>query len=261
MFGYIKGGPVRPNGGAVSLYFEAIGANECVLCGATDKLTGEHKIKASVLREEFSDRAMMMRGVAGLRMVQSPKSKILHFRSKLCSRCNSERTQPADRAFDQLHLGMLARRADELPLVDEAFRPACTLDPEARINCFRYFSKILCLFLAEVGGGRPKALASFALHRSNFNPIFLRVSEDDKYESMLGLLTAEGFASHGGLRLGFDEGGAKVESIRSSISAGGVRYDFWVQLGWLAALEFSLLYPALVELARRDIEKQLMGGC
>lgn len=237
----------------MGIAFEPIGDSECVLCGASDNLTGEHKIKASLLRREFPNGSMMMSGVAGRRIAQSSKSKVFHFRSRLCSRCNSERTQAADRAFDQLHECLLARRAHGLPLVDADHRPLCSMEAKVQTDSFRYFSKILCLYLAEVGGPRPKALAAFAIGVSDRNCVKVRVVEDPTYESDLALLGTQGFASHGGLLFGFNPGLTRVEDMQSAIAVGGIRYEFWVRLRWMAALELELSYSELIRLARQQI--------
>lgn len=63
--------------------FERIAENECILCGAIANLTGEHKIKASLIRGEFGDQATVLAGKDRPKLAQSPKSKTFHFRSKL----------------------------------------------------------------------------------------------------------------------------------------------------------------------------------
>ena len=67
---------------------------ECCLCGSPENLTGEHKIKASLLRSEFGTSNMVI-GKFGdpasrPRLAQSAKSKAMHFASRLCIPCNTE---------------------------------------------------------------------------------------------------------------------------------------------------------------------------
>jgi hypothetical protein len=94
------------------IFFAPHGPNSCCLCGSTENLTGEHKVKRTALSQEFGSATMAI-GVAGdekskLRYAQSPKSKAFHFEAKLCARCNGTRTQPADREFDRVHMRALS---------------------------------------------------------------------------------------------------------------------------------------------------------
>lgn len=88
-------------------FFEANTPETCCLCGATEGLSGEHKIKASEIRTEFGANKMVMgrfgEGRANLRKVQGAKSKNLRFAAKICRKCNSERTQAANRECDRFH--------------------------------------------------------------------------------------------------------------------------------------------------------------
>jgi hypothetical protein len=72
------------------IFFAPHGPNSCCLCGSTENLTGEHKVKRTALSQEFGSATMAI-GVAGdekskLRYAQSPKSKAFHFEAKLCAR-------------------------------------------------------------------------------------------------------------------------------------------------------------------------------
>ena len=73
--------------------------SQCCLCGSSEALSGEHKIKASALRAEFGKQGM----VIGRRHAQGPNSKAFHFAARVCEDCNNARTQPADIAFDKFN--------------------------------------------------------------------------------------------------------------------------------------------------------------
>lgn len=234
--------------------FVRIQRGECVLCGSTGSLTGEHKIKASLIRAEFKDRKTVMAGMGKPRLAQSPKSKTYQFKSRICELCNSSRTQVGDRAFDKLHrcLSDLHEKGSEL--TDQTHKPKCSLDANVQVDYFRYFSKILCCFLAEVGGPRSKTLSAFALGHQNSIPIYLNISKDEEYYSKLISFNSQGFAEHGGLKFLLDDSMQLVQSFASSLSIGGIRYEFWAQLSPLSQMELSMNFPELVEKARKNIE-------
>ncbi len=224
-----------------------------MLCGATANLTGEHKIKASLIRHEFGSRTTVFLGKDGPKFAQSPKSKVYHFKSKICQACNSSRTQAGDHAFDLLHRCLVRLRDEGSELTNESHTPNCTFPDCVEADYFRYFAKILCCFLADVGGPRSRSLSSFVLGASAHNPIFLRVSKDGDYEGRLAALGTQGFAEHGGLKFRFDSNKRWVQSIESSLSITGIRYDFWVQLRFLVKLELHLLFPELIQTALKNI--------
>ena len=236
--------------------FAKLSEGLCALCGAHATATGEHKIKASAIRSEFGDRPTVFLGVSGPRIAQSAKSKHFHFKAAaLCKECNSSRTQSGDRAFDQLHAGLKQLRDGGVALTGQDGRPNVPLPAEVERHYFRYFAKLICCFLVEVGGPRSKSISSFAIGRSEHNPIYLRVRRDDEYEANLVALRTHGFANHGGLSFRFDSQKRWVNSIESSLSVGGIRYDFWVQPNSLARLEFHFRCRDLIRIALDNIVK------
>ena len=64
-----------------------------------------------------------------------------------------------------------------------------------------------------------------------------------------------GFAQHGGLKFRFDDKKRWVNSIESSLSVGGIQYEFWVQLRWLAKLELHFKFGHLVRKALANLEQ------
>ena len=200
--------------------FEAIGRAECCLCGATGNLTGEHKIKASALREIFGRDAMVIGhfdGTSEPRLAQGPKSSALHFGARMCGECNSARTQPADRAFDRFKQRAAEKQADE-PDAESMFPVESFPDgaPET-LDVFRYFAKLLCCQIADINGPRLPVVAAFALGRIDFNPIKLWVRADPTYQDYTSLSgDYSGFAGHGGLSVEHSRAGDRKSTRLNS---------------------------------------------
>ena len=77
----------------MGIWFEPFREQQCCLCGSTDRLTGEHKFKASALKALFKGSPMVVGqfdGTSTPRNAQGPKSEALHFAARLCANCNSE---------------------------------------------------------------------------------------------------------------------------------------------------------------------------
>ena len=70
---------------------------------------------------------------------------------------------------------MTVLRKNGSALTDQNSEPICNLPPGVADDAFRYFAKILCCFLAEVGGPKSRSLSAFALGRSDQNPVFLEI--------------------------------------------------------------------------------------
>ena len=237
--------------------FVSLVKGQCVLCGAHTAPTGEHKIKASLIKAEFGNRATIISGKDAPKVAQGPRSKQHHFKqAPLCRDCNSSRSQPGDRAFDSLHSQLKQLRDSSLHLTDNLGQPRIAVSESIQRDSFRYFAKILCCFLAEVGGLRSRSISSFAIGRSDFNPVHLRFSDDTEYEASIASLGASGFVRHGGLLFKFDESKTWVNSIESSLSAGGIHYEFWVQLRPLPKLELRIFHSGLIKKALDNIVDQ-----
>lgn len=162
--------------------FTKLNDDECSLCKRRGQLTGEHKIKASLLRAEFGKDHTIIAGKYPAKILQSPKSKHVHFKKKICKHCNSTQTQAADRAFDQLHFSLKKLKEEGVDITDENNRPNLELLLEEELDAFRYFAKLLCCFLAEVGGPHSRSISAFALNKTDKNPIFLRIDLHPNYE-------------------------------------------------------------------------------
>lgn len=83
--------------------------NICWICGDIAD-SGEHIIKKSDLKlldNNISQQNKMLKSSNGLiekNGIGSIKSDRFHFKSKICSTCNNERTQADDKAWEKLSL-------------------------------------------------------------------------------------------------------------------------------------------------------------
>ncbi|WP_051121989.1 hypothetical protein [Nocardia sp. 348MFTsu5.1] len=73
----------------------------CWWCGA-EKVTSEHKFKRSDLKALGDDALLWTDGVEWQQLRSSGDRRARHNQKNLCSRCNNERSQPADRAWQAL---------------------------------------------------------------------------------------------------------------------------------------------------------------
>jgi len=138
------------------------------------------------------------------RFIQGSKSSNLKFKKSICALCNSSRTQSADRDFDEFHSANsanLERVVKDREQLGKLVRPVAS---ERERDVFRYFAKLLCCFLAEVDGPRPKAVGAFAVSLAEQNPILLSVSEDPALAEIKQRAIGTGWVAHGGLWLTFD---------------------------------------------------------
>lgn len=227
--------------------FEAVTRAECCLCGSTENLTGEHKIKASALREIFGRDAMVIGhfdGTSEPRLAQGPKSSALHFAARMCGDCNAARTQRADRAFDRFKQQAAAKLVNA-PEAESLFPTESFPDgtPET-LNVFRYFAKLLCCQIADINGPRLPLVAAFALGETDFNPIKLWVRADPTYQDYTSLSgDFSGFAGHGGLTIEHDRAGT-LTSFRSTLTLGPVQYVYWVEFNGPVEAELEEADPA-----------------
>jgi hypothetical protein len=221
----------------MAIFFEQNNSDACCLCGSCDDLTGEHKIKRTAISSEFGQEKMVIGSFGGqasvFRRVQSPKSKALHFHSKICKVCNGDHTQPADLEFDRLH-------ADARLLLDRGEDPVIAMDGERYaigstpyLNVFRYFAKLLCCHMAQIGAPRPIHMSRFATGEIDRNCVWLRIDRDVTYQELQSAGEADlRYAAHGGLVVCGDKKSFTANGFHSTLTVGPIRYTFWNRLTW-----------------------------
>lgn len=214
----------------MGMLFESYQVNRCCLCGSSENLTGEHKIKASALRKIFGKDAMFIGSFDGTsipRRAQGPGSDAFHFSARMCALCNNARTQAPDLEFDRFHdwVSKFLSEGKDPGLVFSL--PRYDIGSEPYLNVFRYFAKILCCHVAESYGPRPLAVSEFAIGRLDHNFIFLNIDADPLGEHK--------FAGHGGLM-------SNPTSLRTSLSLGATRYSFGVRFGAMPGITLRILH-------------------
>ena len=237
-----------------SIVFASHNPDACCLCGDTRNLTGEHKLKRSIVSAEFGTGTKMAIGrfsEPGFRYAQGPKSKLLHFESKLCAECNGARTQSADREFHSFQ-GLtrdLLQKGQELSnvLSGEDYPKGS----EKYLNVFRYFAKILCCHIAEVGGPRPVPVARFAIGRTRKNPIFLRIGRDPFFEIQKAETANTQFASHSGLTIFCGRSSGWPNGFKSALTFGPVQFEFWTKMHLIGRLELRFFFSSFSKLCRQ----------
>lgn len=235
---------------------------KCVLCRSTQDLTREHKIKASGLRDAFGSEALSVvsHGDEFLerpRYAQSTNSKHLKFKSKLCRRCNSERTQRADRAFDNVRRAV-AQYLQANGSIDDA--AISSLLPESdieRTNLFRYFAKILCCQIADAGGPVPAEVAQFSIGKSDVNPINIEIKLDKQAGRWIDETKNYGYAAHGG----FVVFGSKFlnwpTAFYSTVTIGFVQFCFHARLNFWGQTRLLTEHPEFFAWCQAEIREAM----
>lgn len=233
----------------------------CCLCGSADELTGEHKIKASALRLEFGADRMMIGEFGGpkesMRVAQGVKSKVLHFGAPMCAPCNNTRTQPADNEFDLFHKTarelMVNGRDPKLVFEDKRYK----VGSAAYLNVFRYFAKLLCCHLADVGGPCPRHLSRFALGQASINCVWLDVDHDWVYKQTSTEFGTHQYAAHGGLVVYGDKKTGGPNAFHSALTVGPLRYVFFSRLNRFERLELRLVHREFYDWCRTEVRRSI----
>lgn len=208
-----------------------------MLCGSTEQVSREHRLKAAALRRIFKDGQLLIgRGsdpVSEMRQLQSSASRRLKFSVPLCHECNTARTQAADRAFDRFEILATRLESEGLPP-----REAIAQFDGSEKDLFRYFAKILCLHVAEAGAPVPSRLREFAAGRSDRNCVWADVSTDAE---ALRLRTSglNKYAAHGGLVVTRSCAIARLPRVSASLTFGTVCVAFFFYLTESEALEWA----------------------
>src|SRR6185437_3976663 len=228
-------------------------ADACCLCGSTQDLTGEHKVKASALKAEFgADRMVIGRSddSSAARSAQGPKSKAFHFAARVCGVCNSTRTQPADLEFDRFNQTARQLLEDGRVPSDVFSDPRYIVGSEPYLNVFRYFAKLMCCHLADVGGPRPQPIANFAMGLTKANLIWLSVDEDWTYKRYSAVAGPQQYAAHGGLVIYAKKRTGQPSGFHSTLTFGRVRYTFYFLKLFVARRELRRKYPVFNDWCR-----------
>jgi hypothetical protein len=236
----------------MGIFFQKYCVPLCCLCGKPGLLTGEHKIKAAMLKQEFGKQHLSIHRIDGLedraRTAQSIKSKHLKFESKICQSCNGARTQMPDREFDRfstLALQRLRLKMDSAsPLSDNAYR----VGSSSYLNLFRYFAKILCCHLAEIDAPIPRRISQFAIGKIQCNYVFLDIRRDWTYKQAADELGEFKYAAHGGLFMSGNRMTNAPEAFHSTITIGPLQYVFSVYLAPIEVLELRCAYREFYDL-------------
>jgi hypothetical protein len=227
----------------VQLLLRKFSRHQCCICCSETNLTGEHKIKASVLRDEFGNVPLYIgdpNDTQQLKYAQGPKSKAFHFNAKICKNCNSNLSQQGDRAFDEFHkLAKISILENNNEYWNEGifsppeFAPGTTKSA----NIFRYFSKILCCRIAESEGPVFKYLGEHSIGRFATNRIWLQTRKNPRFEQVYSEEGPSSYAAHGGLIVYAKRSNYHPTAFHSSLTIGPVQYIFWFRLHWLESLE------------------------
>jgi hypothetical protein len=244
----------------MEIMFREPNMNACVLCGSAYKLTGEHKIKASALRQVFGDANLVVRVEGGERrprFAQGVNSDALKFRARLCEPCNTSRTQGPDKAFEALHLrvcDLYEQRGnlDEIRAVELLVEGS-----DNYLNTFRYFAKILACHIAEMGAPVLEELCQFAIGKADFNPINFFVRLDYTYSRVSRDYAGAQYAAHGGVIVFGDKETRALTSFYSTLTIGPIQYCFEARLNLIGQLRLASEYPEFFSWCKTMIEEAL----
>lgn len=234
--------------------FVAVRSNECCLCRSTEDLTGEHKIKAAALSQIFGSATMMIGHfdvTSKPKFAQGPKSKTLHFKSRLCCVCNSAATQPGDIAFDRFHPLVLKRfaidqRCDTLFPFNE-YREGS----EEYLNVFRYFAKLLTCQIVDAGGPALPFLSAFATGLHERNIVKMKIQADPSYQDFNSVSTNfAAFAGHGGLVVNHSTAG-ELTGFHSTLTLGPIQYIYWIAFDGSVASDLHSASPDFYKFIRQ----------
>ena len=240
--------------------FEPYKEGHCCLCGAASPLTGEHKVKASAIRNLFgNDKMVIGRFGEGneYKNAQGPKSRAFHYTAGLCADCNGARTQPADREFDLLHKRVLENHTagKELIAVFEDERYAESGEPY--LNAFRYFAKLLCCHMGDVRGPRPVSLSAFAIGELAQNRIFLGIDGDPNYRDWSAVSGDHDYAANGGLAIMMDRKTKLPTRVQSYLTLGPIRYRYWMEFAQIEVTALAWFHQAFWQAARDAMQDSI----
>lgn len=239
------------------MIFLKITETTCALCGDLGKMTGEHKLKRTLISRTIGTGPAKIgpfkTGVQN-RLAQSASSKSYHFKSQICESCNTRRTQSADREFDRF-LMALECEPDKIGFVQDYFEN----DNPNQIQLFRYLGKILALQIADEVQVAPIALGHFAIGRSLRNPLQVSVDRDPSYVTLKSQNPGEEIQllSIGGLLVTKNPTSNRLDGFFTSISINDVRLIFGLSFGFWVRSVLRYFHPDLYKKCNESIA---LGG-
>ena len=227
--------------------FRSFNLSRCCLCNSRTELTGEHKIKAAALKNEFGKQKLQLfRSDNSLEqglLIQSTKSKHLKFGKSICGKCNSSRTQAADIEFDRFR-GLVEEIWNKKGDLNTAFKQKRYAENrEAYLNVLRYFAKLLCCQAAAAQAPIPKRVSRFTIGTSDANPILVSIGLDWEHQQISRVLGSCQYASHGGFLVFGDPTSKALHRLHSSFTIGPIQYAYWIHLEPTEETELKHLHP------------------
>jgi len=126
------------------LIFTKLTSECCWICGTNEGLSGEHKIKKSDLKKTPDNLPGILKGYKGQeKPIQGLNSKLLKFDNSICATCNNQKTQQADRSYDEFRdhstekiMSILNKTADAIDIAEVS-----DFNNAGRLELARYFAK------------------------------------------------------------------------------------------------------------------------
>jgi len=211
----------------------------CWICLDKKPLTGEHKFKASDLRNEFGREKMskLVRGtgIDTLEEIQGVKSKKAKFKNSICANCNGSVTQKADEAYSTF-VKSLPESPNTVEDLYEVFETADFLNGTSKkcIELYRYFGKLLGCHIIENDLVVPENLRSFVASENDEVSVYLKLNFDEFARNVTNLLAENvgysGYVGHGGLCVPCNRETHVPQRFVSSYTLGTVMFEFWHDL-------------------------------
>lgn len=142
-------------------------SEKCWICRENDGNTGEHKIKKSDLRDVLGNPSQAApfwyhKPDLTAKAVGSLKADILKSAAPMCAYCNNSRTQPHDRAWEEMSAWFTQRRTFRKGQAIRANR-IWRYDTRKKMgNVHRFFLKALGCVIAEAKDNAPIDLEPFS---------------------------------------------------------------------------------------------------
>lgn len=236
------------------MIFTKLARNVCWICGAAENLTGEHKIKKSDLTKNATGKPAVWRSFRGEeKPIQGLNSRLLKFERSICSTCNNQTTQAADRAYDQFHNTqsklMKQKLNDDNNPIDVAL--------EDQTELSRYFAKHLGCAVSYSRFPVPRRLSNLVNRKSKNVCISLQVRsapfvwKDDK-TGEVGQINAIG-----GIVLIHRKNPISLPmEYQTAFMVGGLQFIITMKLNALEAMEVRTIYRRHMGISRKNISDE-----